>query len=286
MHAYLIMAHDNFGVLEKTLKLIDDVRNDIYLHIDKKSTIDLSRLKSAVKSSRLFFAERMSVNWGDDSQIRLELMLLEYAVKNEEYEYFHLLSGVDMPIKTQDEIHRFFDNHNESEFVYFENSAPTDKVLERVRYYHFFQGRRNLFNRLMTKTETVVQRILRIDRIKGKAIQKGANWFSITGDFASFTVYKKNELIDQFKDTLSGDEFFIQTLIINSQYRDKLYIKRFDNSNEQNMRYVDWDRGSPYTFTEEDFDVIMESGMFFVRKLTDDNKLPDMIYEAVKTQQG
>ena len=35
-HAYLIMAHNNFGILEKLLMLLDDQRNDIYIHIDKK----------------------------------------------------------------------------------------------------------------------------------------------------------------------------------------------------------------------------------------------------------
>lgn len=36
-HAYLIMVHNQFYVLEILLKLIDDERNDIFLHIDKKS---------------------------------------------------------------------------------------------------------------------------------------------------------------------------------------------------------------------------------------------------------
>ena len=35
-HAYLIMAHNNFYVLNKLILLLDDERNDIYIHIDKK----------------------------------------------------------------------------------------------------------------------------------------------------------------------------------------------------------------------------------------------------------
>lgn len=35
-HAYLIMAHNEFDILEKQLRLLDDYRNDIYIHIDKK----------------------------------------------------------------------------------------------------------------------------------------------------------------------------------------------------------------------------------------------------------
>ena len=36
-HAYLIMAHNEFNILEKIIKLIDDERNDIFVHIDENS---------------------------------------------------------------------------------------------------------------------------------------------------------------------------------------------------------------------------------------------------------
>ena len=35
-HAYLIIAHVDFSILEKTIKLLDDENNDFYIHIDKK----------------------------------------------------------------------------------------------------------------------------------------------------------------------------------------------------------------------------------------------------------
>ena len=35
-HAYLIMAHNEWELLNTLLSLIDDPRNDIFLHIDKK----------------------------------------------------------------------------------------------------------------------------------------------------------------------------------------------------------------------------------------------------------
>ena len=43
-HAYLIMAHANIGQLSQLLLALDDPRNDIYLHIDAKSDIDLTQL--------------------------------------------------------------------------------------------------------------------------------------------------------------------------------------------------------------------------------------------------
>ena len=36
-HAYLIIAHTQFGQLKKLLRMLDDGRNDIYVHIDSKA---------------------------------------------------------------------------------------------------------------------------------------------------------------------------------------------------------------------------------------------------------
>lgn len=35
-HAYLIIAHHEFEILKKLVQAIDDERNDIYIHFDKK----------------------------------------------------------------------------------------------------------------------------------------------------------------------------------------------------------------------------------------------------------
>lgn len=39
-HAYCIMAHGNWRQLQLLLDMIDDRRNDIYLHVDEKSIDD------------------------------------------------------------------------------------------------------------------------------------------------------------------------------------------------------------------------------------------------------
>ena len=56
-HAYLIMAHNNPYILKKLLNLIDDKRNDIYLHIDKKSKC--TRNKQYCKEFESIFYEKI-----------------------------------------------------------------------------------------------------------------------------------------------------------------------------------------------------------------------------------
>ena len=105
-HAYLIKAHHQFDLLEKLLRLLDDERNDIYIHIGVGVNYDRARFEKCVKRSGIFFVYPVKESWGGYSQIESELHLFEAAAENS-YAYYHLLSGVDLPLKTQDEIHAF-----------------------------------------------------------------------------------------------------------------------------------------------------------------------------------
>ena len=109
-HAYLILAHGSYTLLQRLVSTIDDERNDIFIHIDRKQT-ELPRLQ--VKYSRLFLldAERVSVFWGDVSVVAAEFALMAFAHKRGDYAYYHLLSGVDLPLKSQNDIHAFFEAH-------------------------------------------------------------------------------------------------------------------------------------------------------------------------------
>ena len=101
-HAYLIIAHDKFEQLKRLLLLLDDERNDIYLHIDSKAKdFCQEEFEQLLSRAGLFFTERTSVIWGSYSQIHSELVLLKAAVPGH-YSYYHLLSGTDLPIKSQD----------------------------------------------------------------------------------------------------------------------------------------------------------------------------------------
>lgn len=80
-HAYLITAYDNIYVLEKTMQLLDDERNDLYIHCDVKMG-DLSewmqRIAKRIKS-KIVFIKRYNVYWGAYSYTDVILELLQIA---------------------------------------------------------------------------------------------------------------------------------------------------------------------------------------------------------------
>lgn len=63
-HAYLIMAHNQFDILKKQLLMLDDERNDFFIHIDAKSKdFDREDIAFCIKKGRIHFTKQISVMW-------------------------------------------------------------------------------------------------------------------------------------------------------------------------------------------------------------------------------
>lgn len=110
----------------------------------------------------------------------------------------------------------------------------------------------------------------------------GANWFSITDAFARYVLSSWNYYKKLFYFTQNSDELFLQTILMNSKFSENIY--KADNSCESNSRYVDWSRGNPYTFTIDDYELLMDTECMFARKFDTkiDGKLVDKVYSQVK----
>ena len=270
-HAYLIMAHTQPELLKELLEQLDDARNDIYLHIDSKTkNYPISDVTAVLKKSKCILTERTDVKWGSYSQIHCEMVLLNEAVKTE-HAYYHLLSGMDLPIKSQDEIHTFFEEHDGLEFVDEDLPEINESALSRVKYFHTFYGKAGSMEDILGAVETKLQRFIGVNRLKNEKdviFQKGRNWFSITHGLAKLVVEKEAWIRHIFAKTVCGDEVFLQTVARNSEYASKIC-----NPNTMpeipDTRLIDWARGSnnnPYVFRENDLEELKNSSALFARK--------------------
>lgn len=295
-HAFLIMAHNEFDILEKIIKLLDDKDNDIYLHVDKKAKFDFSYFKKIPIKSQLFFTKRIDVKWGSVSQIKCEYILFK-AAYSKHYDYYHLISGVDIPLTTPVKMHNFFEKNNGKEFVTIDNHDDIDQDgLERICLYHFFVPWAHSKNRFKRKffekfhfRSLNFQRNLKINRVKNEKVnfRKGANWVSITDDFVGYVISKEKWVRKVFKFSFCADELFIQTLLYNSKfYKNICSLKNDDYVSLR--RYVDWKRGLPYTFKLSDYEDIITSNCFFARKFSTkvDDKIIQKLYEKGMKERG
>lgn len=275
-HAYLIIAHNEFDILEKLIMLLDDERNDLYLHIDKKvQNFPFQKFKNLTKKSSLFFVKRIKCFWGDYSLVKCELILLKAAVKKD-YQYYHLISGVDIPLKSNNYIHEFFKQHNGEEFVHFctKEQYKEQKTTNRINRY-FFENIIWNYNQPVKFIAQIFYYLQQKKIIKRKIdpnteIKYGSQWFSITHKLAKYIVKKKRWIRKHFILSNCSDELFLQTLVHKSSFRNNIYIDFDRDGTSQNLRLIDWERGGPYVFREEDFIPLISSNNLFARKFSTD----------------
>ena len=289
-HAYLIIAHSNIFVLNKLISSVDDIRNDIFIHIDTKSKIELANITKPCKSNIKIF-KKISVHWGHLSMIETELFLYESAIEFDTYSYFHLMSGIDLPIQNQNVIHDFFKINEGKEFIGF---SATNIDIEKVNKIHLFSkslrvNEGQYIKRLMRKLRTVfiaMQRIVKYDKVQHLKLEFrfGAVWTSLTHDLVVDLLRNKDIFFKIYKNSSCVDEIYKHTYVYNSKYKNNVY----DLNDELNscQRLMDWTRGNPYTFRIEDLESIRKNSLLFARKFdeTIDEQVIEYLVEYNKLQ--
>lgn len=277
-HAYCIIAHNEPEVLEALVQSIDDERNDIYLLVDKKA--DMVQFSSIHANKSRFFIlseeQRVDIRWGDESQALAEIAVLEAAHEGGKYEYYHLLSGMDMPIKSQDYIHDFFLSHHGKEFVGFNSSSDADRVAASRAEYRYILTRYYKSPFIVKAVSSALRHLfLFVQRMAGYRrhyhgvnMKTGCNWVSISDDFCSYLLERKGWILEFVKQTSCVDEVFIATLLWNSPFKNCIYDANDEYSSC--VRAIDWSRGNPYVWgqSKEDFEWLKQSDAIFARKFS------------------
>lgn len=263
-HAYMVMAHTQFDLLATLLRLLDDTRNDIYLHVDVKARdFDAESLGEVVTRAGLVFVERRDVRWGGFSEIECELALLEAATERP-HRYYHLLSGMDLPLKTQDEIHDFFAARDGDEFVHLSPIDEWASTHYRVQTWHPLQERLMSGGRAVNaaaKLLTRAQLALHVQRTNGVEFGFGSQWFSITHDLALHTLAQTDAINRTFRSSQCASEMFMQTVAQASP--------QARHVTGDALRKVDWTRGDgkhPHVWRIEDLPDLENAEETFARK--------------------
>lgn len=273
-HAYLLMAHNRKDLLDLLLSDLDDERNDIFVHIDPRST-ELSFEDLKTYRAGLFPVENKPVNWGGYSQVSCEMRLISEAHKHGPYEHYHFLQRAAFPLKTQDELHRFYHEHADEEFI--EIDMHGVDWSERLRRFYFFNEHysprksRISFYRI-DRGLAKLQKTFGLDRFSrfGLECKKGHSNWSITESFATYLLDHEDTIHKMTRHASLPDEVFIHTMVWNSPFKARLYGLSQDG-NSSCMLCHTWpvEEKSPrprHQFQWEDLDFILSSGKNFARK--------------------
>ena len=274
-HAYLIVAHTDFKILERLLDLLVYPGNDIYVHIDKKVSYDIKYHPVYSKLFTVSNEHRIDVRWADCTIAWAEMELYKLAHNHGPYGYYHLMSGIDLPLKSQNFIHRFFEEHNGIEFYGLMQNAWRTK--SKIMYYHLFTkhlrgfGWRSQIEGILNSILVKLQKILPIMRSHKEIpiLVKGTTWSSLTEEAVSYILSKQDYIYKRFRYTFACDEIYKPILLINSPFVDKFYSKT--DEYKGCLRKVDWQRGNPYIWQLKDYDELINSNMLFARKFSSEH---------------
>lgn len=285
--AYMIQAHDGFNQLCILIDSLDNECNEIFIHIDKKNEALFINIKEKYKKNKNIhiIEERISVNWGGFSQIEATLALMKSVYNsNLEYDYVSLISGQDMPIKSNEYIDEFLKLNYGKNFIEYDSIG---KYKWRLKVYNIFSENKlnrkkyiKLIDVFIRKLQMNVFKINRNNLINFD-LYIGSQWFTITYECMKYIieyVAKENRkyLLD-YKYTACPDEHFFQNILLNSIYKTSVI--------NDNLRLIDWSEGknSPKTLTIEDKEKILESKALWARKfdLNIDNNIISYIGEEL-----
>lgn len=274
-HAYLIIAHEAPEVLNRLLMEIDDCRNDIYVHVDIKAPF--AKAEYYPKHARITYLEhRFDGRWGDFSLVEIELALLRTALNKGDYGYLHLVSGVDLPVKTQDFIHDCCNRMQGKLFIGYAQNVSDREIWWRSQHRFLFSRSfrsKSIVKRGLRTIVARIQSILKFHRYPG-VVRKGAQWWSITSEFGKYLIDNERDIKRYFEGTYCPDELVVQTYCWNSSFRDFIY----DSNNEFKgcRRYIPWKNGHLRHFEADDF-IKMKSGDYWFARKFDESDMDEYL---------
>lgn len=275
--AILILAHHNPKQLSVLINHLQP-DFDVYVQIDKKSSLNTKELPA---HPNVFYFKEIEVYWGHVSQVFNMKFILEQAFKKG-YDRYCIISGDDLPIKSNTHIKEFFNAHKAHIFMY-ANPLPIktwgfNHGFDRLDRYWWLKTDKRNFVKVLGRITLIIQRFL-IIKIKRYPIKyyAGSNWLNLTHESLEYLFNFLNEnpaFLKKLKYSRATDEIWVQSVIMNSPLKEHVV--------NDDLRYIDWVTGPDYprTLDESDLNKIKKSKSLFARKFNNSiviNKL--MKYE-------
>ena len=268
---FLILAHKHQNQL---MRLINHLKKDfdIYVHIDKRSKLNIKSFDNV----RIY--KKFKTYHGGVSLVIATLFLIREAHKNN-YDRYIFISGQDIPLKSNKEIITFFNLNKDKEFISYEKITNNENMYRemsfRLNAYNFGKIYRKLLGR---KFRESISNIPFIKRTTPENIYYGSQWWHLTNNAIEYIldyIEKNPEYLKRFNYTWGSDEFFFQSILLNSKFK--------DNCKNDCLRYIIWGVGTPINLQMKDYKELKNNikNNLFARKFDEniDNNIIDKLYE-------
>lgn len=251
--------------------LFDTIYNseDLFaIHIDRKTPEPTAKAFFDIVGNRpnVHLSKEHSVIYGEWALCEVELDGIMYFLKNyETWDYFINMSGQDFPLKNREQIVAELSKNPTQNYI---NLIPLNSL---PRY---FKMRKNWFC-FRLGDRFIRTPIPRIQPLNMRIDWHGSAWHILTHSFCDwiFSADAAQECTSFLRHVKLPNEFLMQTLIMNSPFRETL--------NTSYKRKMIWKKRAPHprVLTMEDYPLLVDSDAFFARKF--DPEVDEAILHAL-----
>ena len=259
--AHLVITYTNPLQTERMIRRMQHPGFDFYIHVDKK--IDITPHLFLAKMPNVYLIQdRVKVIWAGYNTVEATLRSVKEIFNTGiRYDYIHLMSGQDYPIKSAAEIYSFFCANRGREFLEFQHFDKwASEAYPRIREYHFtnykFPGRYHfqwMLNKLMPARKSPLP----------MEYYGSSMFWAMSAECLGYIVelLEKNVRFRRFMQfTWGSDEFIFQTLVMNSVFKTRVV--------NNNLLYLEREKGAPHPniLTSSHLGLMRQSDKLFARK--------------------
>ena len=310
--AYLILCHtDPKHIKRLTDKITRNTNDEAFVHVDGKCNLDPFENELIENTKVHIIPKRVPVYWGGYSAIEATINLFKAALScSHQFDRFVILQGLEYPLKTNQEIHTFFEENAKTEFILAQNLSKSDNPREVHKYYLYWylDKKTKLWAKVLHKVnEIAFLKSGKIPHFKKNYvigntnhkmdIYQGCAQFGVTKSLAEYIVkfHDENEECNRYFQTVyAPDESYFHTVVYNSPFvkytPNGKAITKPHLSDFENLTYFEYPTVVTLFTEKKDWPKLRDTGFLFFRKASSESKeLLDYIDEqhsAVEKNDG
>jgi hypothetical protein len=273
--AFLILAHRDADQIERLYMALRP--HNVFVHVDARAA-DFPTNQLAELPGVTVVEPRRAVHWGDFSMVEATLTLLSAARAFGSFDRYVLLSGECYPAKPIAALEEAFETDPQREWISL-TPITAGSFLETMTGRHWrmapLVGARGLDAKLRGAWNKASKMLGRdLSREIGTTPYFGSQWFALSDRCVAMIlkfVPAHPEFVRAYRSVYAPDEHFFQTIIGNSEFgASAIHTQDRGIATNQSapLHQIAPSEDRYFGNGEADFNLIVRTGKFFVRKVS------------------
>ena len=288
--AYICLCHFDPWFIAKAADALRYKNDGFFVHVDKRTDVS-EFIEECADLDNVHFVsdeQRVCSCWGGFNAVIAAVRTMQLALSSGDYDRFMFLQGQDYPLVSNKRIHGFFTEHQGEEFCRAKNLTESNSEEKKniTGYWIYDIEKKNPFKSAAAhylhsaSYKGIINRKPYFESKSGRwDIYKGWAQLAITRECAEYLVnaFETDHRFNRYmKHRFPADELYFQTLIYNSEFRNRLSDYRVYNFYgkpiDMNLTYFKFQPEVLVYRDSADYQKLKSTNCLFARKLNSESK--------------